>query len=183
MSHAYTGFALFLFPMSSISKEKQHWAWQWGGWLRIPWAALPGWFISLGLRFIPKRPVWGWLAGCHGACLLAQGTILGPTGRISPLLLLITFYVTQCRQMWLTSLSCLLSGRHGVGPGELRCMYRPVAEQTKVSWRETLHHQLAKPSRRCSNLCGRGQCKKKKRLGFILYHTILLKHVIEREAQ
>lgn len=92
---------------------------------------------------------------------------------------LITFYFTQCRQMWLVSLSCLLSGRHGVGPGELRCMYRPVAEQTKVSWRETLHHQLAKPSRRCSNLCGRGQCMEKKTGVYIIPHNTV--KVCDRE--
>lgn len=60
----------------------QHWSRQWCSWLRIPWATLPEWFVTSGLRFIPKRPVWGWLAGCHGACLLAQGKILGPAGKV-----------------------------------------------------------------------------------------------------
>lgn len=54
-------------------------------------------------------------------------------------------------------LSCLLTGWHGVGPGELWCLYRPIAAQTKGPRRETLHHQSAQFTCRFSNLCGGGQ--------------------------
>lgn len=81
-SHMFTlGLLYILSSLSRASKEKQHRSWRWSSWLRVSWAALPGWFVATGLRFLSEGPFRGRLAGCHGAGLLAQSTIPGTAGK------------------------------------------------------------------------------------------------------
>lgn len=143
-SHMFTlGLLYILSSLSRASKEKQHRSWRWSSWLRVSWAALPGWFVATGLRFLSEGPFRGRLAGCHGAGLLAQSTIPGTAGKDVVYFLSFCFIWLDCSSARCDFLSCPLSGRHGVGPGELWCLYRPSAEQTKDPRRETLHHQPA----------------------------------------